>query len=166
MAQIPQWSKRGLVAGGLLFFLLLGGIAWQVSRVIHQTTEEVRSEQEIAFSIRSLPASPETDFEAISAPAVFFQAAEFQGRLYVAGPAGLSEFDLSGAPLRQYVAGREFPSSPLVAMATVVLADSHEPELLMATAQSGILAFNGRVNVLSSVTGSQQDHIGGIIHKI
>ena len=30
----------------------------------------------------------------------------------------------------------------------------------------GVLAFNGRVNVLSSVTGSMQDHIGGIIHKI
>jgi anhydro-N-acetylmuramic acid kinase len=30
----------------------------------------------------------------------------------------------------------------------------------------GVLAFNGRTNVLSSVTGSQHDHIGGIIHLI
>jgi len=30
----------------------------------------------------------------------------------------------------------------------------------------GVLAFNDRVNVLSSVTGSRQDNIGGIIHRI
>ena len=30
----------------------------------------------------------------------------------------------------------------------------------------GVLAFNGQINVLSSVTGSTQDHIGGVIYKI
>jgi len=30
----------------------------------------------------------------------------------------------------------------------------------------GVLAFNGRTNILASVTGSTQDHIGGIIYNI
>lgn len=30
----------------------------------------------------------------------------------------------------------------------------------------GVLAYNNRINVLSSVTGSRQNHIGGIIHRI
>ena len=30
----------------------------------------------------------------------------------------------------------------------------------------GVLAFNGHINVLSSVTGAKQDHIGGIIYNI
>jgi ligand-binding sensor domain-containing protein len=38
----------------------------------------------------------------------------------------------------------ELPSSPLIALATANLADAHEPELLLATAQDGVLAFNGR----------------------
>ncbi|NEW81797.1 MAG: anhydro-N-acetylmuramic acid kinase, partial [Mariniphaga sp.] len=30
----------------------------------------------------------------------------------------------------------------------------------------GVLAFDGQINVLSSVTGSTHDHIGGVIYKI
>ena len=51
----------------------------------------------------------------------------------------------AGHLLKHYAVGQELPSSPLVAMAPAVLADSHEPELVIATAQDGLLAFNGRV---------------------
>src|SRR6202034_4434989 len=46
--------------------------------------------------------------------------------------------------LHQYSAGSELPGSPLVALAPAVLADSREPELILATAGEGLLAFNGR----------------------
>jgi ligand-binding sensor domain-containing protein len=85
-----------------------------------------------------------TDFEAIGSPAVFFQAARFQDRLYVAGPAGLLEYEPGGALLHQYAAGRELPGSPLIALAPAVLAGSGGPELILATANDGLLAFNGR----------------------
>jgi len=83
------------------------------------------------------------DTELVSAPAVFLQAARFQDHLYIGGPSGLLEFDLTGNPSRQFTAGRDMPPSPLVALAPTLLADSQEPELVLATAQDGLLAFNG-----------------------
>jgi ligand-binding sensor domain-containing protein len=49
-----------------------------------------------------------------------------------------------GSLRHQYTVGSELPGSPLVAMAPAVLADSREPELIIATANDGLLAFNGR----------------------
>jgi ligand-binding sensor domain-containing protein len=128
-----------------LFILLAGVVGWRASRALHTATQEVRSEGEIRFTAGPLPEPQEQDFESISTPAVFFQAARFLGDLYIAGPAGLSRYNASGILLKHYAVGRELPSSPLVAMAPAVLADSREPELIIATAQHGLLVFNGRV---------------------
>jgi len=135
------------VAAGLLFlFILLAGVVgWRASRALHTATQEVRSEGEIRFTAGPLPEPQEQAFESISTPAVFFQAARFLGDLYIAGPAGLSQYNASGIPLKHYAVGRELPSSPLVAMTPAVLADSREPELVIATAHHGLLVFNGRV---------------------
>jgi ligand-binding sensor domain-containing protein len=127
-----------------LFILLAGVVGWRASRALRTATQEVRAEGEIRFTQRVLPEPPEQDFESISTPAVFFQAARFLGDLYIAGPAGLSQHNASGTLLKHYAVGRELPSSPLVAMAPAVLAGSPEPELVVATAQDGLLAFNGR----------------------
>jgi ligand-binding sensor domain-containing protein len=72
------------------------------------------------------------------------QAAHFQDHLYLAGPAGLQEYAPDGSVLHQYAAGGELPGSPVVALAPAVLAESREPELVIATASAGLLAFNGR----------------------
>jgi ligand-binding sensor domain-containing protein len=128
-----------------LFILLAGVVGWRASRALHTATQEVRSEGEIRFTAGPLPEPQEQDFESISTPAVFFQAARFLGDLYIAGPAGLSQYNASGILLKHYAVGRELPSSPLVAMAPAVLADSREPELVIATAQHGLLVFNGGV---------------------
>jgi len=85
-----------------------------------------------------------TGFESVSSPAVFLQAARFQDHLYVAGPAGLLQYSPERSLLRHYSVGIELPSSPLVALAPAVLADSQEPELIVATANEGLLTFNGR----------------------
>ena len=97
-----------------------------------------------ASPTRPLPASLNTGFETVSSPAVFLQAARFQDHLYLAGPAGLQEYTPEGSLLHQYAVGSELPGSPLVALAPAVLADSREPELIVATANDGLLAFNGR----------------------
>src|SRR5205814_1639820 len=83
-------------------------------------------------------------FEQVSSPQVFVQAARFQDHLFLAGPAGMLEYSPEGSLLHQYAAGAELPASPLVALARAVLADSGEPELVVATAEHGLLAFNGR----------------------
>jgi ligand-binding sensor domain-containing protein len=127
-----------------LFIFLAGVVGWRASRALRVATQEVRSEGELRFTARTLPEPQEPDFEAISTPAVFFQAARFLGDLYIAGPAGLSQYNASGTLLKHYAVGRELPSSPLVAMAPARLADSQEPELVIATTQDGLLVFNGR----------------------
>lgn len=133
------------VGGGLaLLALAVAFVGWRASRALHLSRQEVRSEHEIHFSVRPFSTSSAVDFEVVSAPAVFLQAARFQDHLYIAGPAGLLEYDLSGTPLRQFTAGRDLPSSPVVAIASAVLADSREPELVVATAQEGLVAYNGR----------------------
>ena len=134
-----------MAAAGSAVLILLAGLAgWRASRALRAVTEEVRSQREIRFAVRSLPDPPEQIFESISTPAVFFQAAQFHDDLYIAGPAGLSQYNPSGTLLKQYGVGRELPSSPLVAIAPAVLADSREQELVVATAQDGVLVFNGR----------------------
>ena len=84
------------------------------------------------------------NFEVVSSPDVFLQFARFQDHLYIAGPLGLTEYDLGGTMQRQFAAGRELPSSPLVAMAVGTTGNSSEPELVVATAGEGILIFNGK----------------------
>lgn len=139
-------SWRWVVALSVLLILILlaGVVSWRASRALRLATQEVRTEGEIRFIARPLPEPQEQDFESISTPAVFVQAARFLGDLYIAGPAGLSQYSASGTLLRHYAVGRELPSSPLVAIAPAALADSHEPELIIATETDGLLVFNGR----------------------
>jgi len=119
-------------------------VVWRASRALHSATEDVRSEHQIRFSVRPFTPPANTGFEPISSLATFFAAAPFQGHFYLAGPGGLLEFQLTGTLLHQYDVGRDLPSSPLVALAPAVLAGSREPELILATSNDGLLAFNGR----------------------
>ena len=145
MRQSPKITWREFVAGGSVLIVLVAGIAaWRASRALQTATREVRAEHEIRFIVRALPDQPEQVFEPISTPAVFLQAAQFHNDLYIAGPAGLSQYDARGTLLKHYRVGQELPSSPLVAVVPAELADSREQELIVATALQGLLLFNGR----------------------
>jgi ligand-binding sensor domain-containing protein len=137
-------SVRLAVAASLTFAAAFAAVVmWRSSRVLRSAAEDVSAEHEFRFVVRPLPSTLNNGFEPVSSPAVFVQAARFQDHLYVAGPAGLREYDLAGTLLHQYSAGSDLPSSPLIAIAPAVLSDSHEPELIVATANDGLLAFNG-----------------------
>jgi len=138
-------SVRAVVAAGTIVTLAFAAlVVWRSSEAIHSASEDVRTEREFRFVARQLSQPVNAGFELISSPAVFLQAARFEDHLFIAGPSGLLEYSHEGALLHQYAVGRELPGSPLVALATDVLADSREPELLVATANDGVLAFNGR----------------------
>ena len=144
-----KWASivfvRAAIAAGLALTVLLGTLViCRSSRAIRSAADEVRSESEFRFVVRSLPEPLNNGFEAVSSPEAFLQAARFQDHLYIAGPAGLREYDPGGSLLSQYAVGRDLPGSPLVALAPAVLTDSQEPELIVATANDGLLAFNGR----------------------
>ena len=119
-------------------------VIWRSSQAIRSAAENVRSEHEFRFVARPLPQLLNAGFELINSPAVFVQAVRFEDHLYIAGPAGLLEYTPEGALLHEYAVGRELPGSPLIGLATGVLADAHDPELVVATANDGLLAFNGR----------------------
>ena len=136
---------RLAAAGVGLAGVAAGFVGWRVSRALRTARQEVQAAEKLPFTVRALSGSVrDATFETVSAPAVFLQAARFQDHLYIASPAGLLEYDPNGARLRQFSVGNELPSSPLIALATANLADAHESELLVATEQEGILAFNGR----------------------
>jgi len=144
MPLTPKLLVRTILAGAAALLTLLVGLAgWRATRALRFSTEEVRAEQEIRFETHPFHPRAGAGFELVSAPAVFLQAARFQEHLYIGGPGGLLEYDLNGTPSRQFMPGRELPPSPLVALSPALLADSQEPELLIATAQDGVLAFNG-----------------------
>src|ERR1035438_1510786 len=137
-------SVRVAVVVGLTVIVALDAlVVWRSSRAMRIAAEDVRAEHEFRFAVRPLPSTLDTGFEAVSSPTVLLQAARFQDHLYLAGPAGLQEYTPDGSLLHQYAVGRELPGSPLIALAPAVLSDSREPELIIATANDGVLAFNG-----------------------
>ena len=138
-----SWLKF-LVAGFALAILIAVVVAWRANRALQTATREVRAEHDIRFILRQLPNPPAPAFEPISTPAVFLQAAEFHNDLYIAGPAGLSQYNVKGTLLKHYGVGQELPSSPLLGVVPAVLTDSRQQELVIATAQDGLLLFNGR----------------------
>lgn len=141
----PRRRAGWLVGLGLFgVALVLGAIRWQASRALEASREEVRSEDGLRISVRPFVPPADSPFDVVSSPAVLLQAARFQERMYLAGPAGLAEYDLNGNLTRQFHPGSELPSSPLVAIGAALLADAREPELLLATEGEGLLAYNGR----------------------
>jgi hypothetical protein len=139
-----KWSFIVSGAVALVAVALAALVVWRSSQAVRSAAEGVRAEREFRFVSRTLLQPVNQGFAPISSPALFFQAARFDDHLYIAGPAGLSEYTPEGALLHQYAVGGELPGSPLIALATGVLSDSHEPELIVATANDGLLAFNGR----------------------
>jgi ligand-binding sensor domain-containing protein len=144
MGQSRKLLVRTIVpSGAILIALLIGFAGWRAKRALRLSTEEIQAEREIRIETRPFARPARAGFEIVSAPAVFLQAARFQDHLYIGGPGGLLEYDLSGTPSRQFIPGRDLPPSPIVALASALLPDSREPELVVATAQEGLLAFNG-----------------------
>lgn len=144
MERASRVAVRAAIAAIVSAAVLVGvAVIWRGSQAVRTAAEQVRTEHEFAFTVQPYAPTPNSGFEVVSSPQLFLQAARFQDHLFIAGPAGLLEYEPGGALVRQYSVGADLPNSPLVALAPSVLCDSHEPELLIATASDGVLAFNG-----------------------
>lgn len=145
MKRMSTLSVRAVIAAILAAGMLFGAaVLWRVSRAVKQAAQDVQEEHEFRFTAHPFAPSANPGFETVSSPQIFLQAARFQDHIFIAGPVGLMEYDPSGSLLREYSVGSDLPGSPLIAVATGLLADSHEQELVIATAGQGILAFNGQ----------------------
>src|SRR5262249_55460396 len=133
-----------LVVAGAVLVIAASVTAWRVSRVLSTARQEVRSEGSFSFVSRPYAAPSSSLFQVVRAPAVFRQATKFQDHLFIAGPVWLFDFYTNVALLHSFSPGAELPPSPLIALAPMVLGDSREAELVVATEQDGLLAYNGR----------------------
>jgi hypothetical protein len=111
---------------------------------LRESRARVAEESAVRFSSRPLARQIPTGLAFVGAPQVFSDARVFQGRLFIAGPAGLTEYDANGAARNRYAVGGELPPAPLVALDEGMAGDSRSPELWIATAGEGLLAFDGR----------------------
>lgn len=130
------------IAAGLLSACALW-IAWRAERALRGSERAATSEKDLAVRVSTIQEQPNPGFEAFSASAVYHAAAFFEGTLYLSGRAALYAYSLDGALQHVYRVGLDLPSAPLGAMASGTLADSRHPELLIATAGEGVLAFDG-----------------------
>ncbi len=138
------WVRAGLAALFSAAALVGVAVVWRGSQAVRTANEQVRADHEFEVTVRPYTPAPNPGFEVVSSPQLFLQSARFQDHLFVAGPAGLLEYDPGGTLLRQFSVGTDLPGSALVFLAPAVLSDSREPELVIATASDGILAFNGQ----------------------
>jgi ligand-binding sensor domain-containing protein len=141
-----KFSRRAVAVLGIAAALLLfaaGWVVWRVERSIGGAEQKIAGEEMMGVEVHALALQPNPGFTELASPTVFRSAAGFQGKLYVGGPAGLRAYQGDGSLEHLYRCGLELPSSPLVQLAVGTLADSHVPELLIATAGAGVLAFDG-----------------------
>jgi len=144
---------------GLALFVLLGfaGLAiWKASRALEHASREVAAEQNLKFRVLRLERTAPSGVAGISSAAVFSDAAFFQGRLYLCGPDALSEYAPDGKLTARYRVGIELPPAPLVGLSVGRAADFAEPELYVATAGGGLIAFREKVQVLPEAGALRQ----------
>jgi ligand-binding sensor domain-containing protein len=144
MKALRRLKWRHVLASGLVLALASAGLVyWQANRALRDAKQQVQQAANLRVSIRAVTPIAGS-FEWISAPASFTAATVFQGELFVAGTSGLYQYDARGVLVKHYRPGQEIPPSPLLRMATGVLRDSRDPQLLIATAGEGVLVFDGR----------------------
>jgi ligand-binding sensor domain-containing protein len=139
-------SRKWLLLAVTLFvaaIAIVGVVCWRAGVVLRWAKAAESAESNLKFTVSPLLPATASGFEWVSAPTVFTEAAEFEGNLYVAGPAGLFEYDRAGRQVRDFRVGRDLPPAPLTRLTHAVLAGSRQPELIIATDGAGILAFNG-----------------------
>src|SRR5580658_9187595 len=87
----------GAIATVVLCLAVLGFVVWRVERALGGSRTELAQQELLGVEVRPLGQPPNPGFEGITAPAVFKSAAAFQGRLYLAGPAGLYVYSTTGS---------------------------------------------------------------------
>ena len=142
------WLAVAVLAAAAMIF---GGSAlWRARGVLREAREHVSSGASFRFSVRPIVPVIPAGLESMGAPAVFNDAAVFEGHLYIAGPAGVTKYDgtssdrTGGSILARYRVGAELPPAPLTSLAIGLAGDSQAPELWIGTWGEGLVAFDGR----------------------
>ena len=131
------------IAIAVLCLGVVGGVVWRVEKALGNSKREAAASERLGVETQGVRTQPNPGFEGITAPAVFKSAAAFQGKIYLSGPAGLYVYTADVSLEHFYRVGIDLPTAPLGQMTVGTLADSRQPELLIATQGEGVLAFDG-----------------------
>jgi hypothetical protein len=131
------------IAIAVLFLGVAGAVIWRVEKALGNSKREAAASELLGVENRAVGTQTNPGFEGITAPAVFKSAAAFQGKIYISGPAGLYVYSADTSLEHFYRVGIDLPTAPLGQMIVGTLADSRQPELLIATQGEGVLAFDG-----------------------
>ena len=112
------------IAGAAILAVICCVVVWRVERALQASTQEAVLKEVLGVEVRALGREPNPGFEAISSPAIYKSAVIYQGRICLAGPAGLYTYSINGEQERVYRAGIDLRAAPLGEMAVGVLTDA------------------------------------------
>src|SRR5712691_390430 len=141
MPRRKVWLSGAALAAGAA--IVGGSVLWHARSALNDATDRVASQGDLRISVRPVSLAIPAGLEPIGTPAVYNDAQVYQGRLFLAGPAGLTAYDSNGNVAARYRVGMELPSAPVTALAVGLAGDSRAPELWIATAGQGLVAFDG-----------------------
>ncbi|MGA3238793.1 MAG: hypothetical protein ABSG03_21150 [Bryobacteraceae bacterium] len=119
-----------------------GVTLWSARRAASIATQRVRADSLTGFSVRTLdPAN--APVEMLAAGDLVADGASFDGKLYLAGNGGVSEYLADGSQGRRFRPGVELPPAPVTALAAGVLPNTSGRELLIGTRGEGLIVFDG-----------------------
>jgi hypothetical protein len=140
--------RRWLVAGSLLAVAAFGYLVYgyrSVSNALQVAGETVDSQGRVGFESVTLDRHAPTGFAWVGGAASgYLDVTTFQDHLFLLNSSELIEYDADGIEQKRFRAGFELPPASLVAMTSGVTAQSKQPELLIATAGAGYLAYDGK----------------------
>ena len=131
-----------------LFLAVVGVVCLAVHRVdsrLASMRQQAATAGNLSFTLRNLDtgqSAASTLFEPVAAPNNYTTGAAFDGKLYLAGPGGLSISSPSGQQLTLLRTGIEIPSAPIVSLAVGHLRGEPSATLIAATHGEGILLIS------------------------
>src|ERR1041384_2970838 len=74
-----------------------GRTLWRAQGVLGEARDRTAAESSLRFTVRAIDTVLPVGLESVGAPAAFVDAVAFNGHLFIAGPAGLAEYDNAAA---------------------------------------------------------------------
>jgi len=145
------------IAAAMLLLLSAAVFTHHIRRTLSQTAREVAGAHLLAFTFGPLVLAPNPGFEPIAAPASFTSAAALAGHIFLAGPSALNIYSAAGTLERSFHVGLDLPPAPLAGMITARLRNQSQPQLLIATAGAGVLAFDPAAQTFTQLLPASAD---------
>src|ERR1039458_482030 len=101
------------IVAALVCLAVFGVVIWRVESALDSSKRDAAKQELLDFEVRTLGAQPNPGFEGLLAPAVYKSTAVFEGRIYLAGPAGLYAYAADGTLEHIYRTGIDRKSTRL-----------------------------------------------------